>query len=72
MGFLNGSLGPIAATNRVLIAQITTNGTFHFELNIQVGTPTGGVQNFVSSSPTGSEITIPSLTGTFAPDILPL
>ncbi len=68
---LNGSSGP-TATNRVLIGQFTTNGVFHFELNIQIGTPTGGTQNYVASSPVGSEITIPSLTGTFgAPNALP-
>ena len=59
---LGGSQGPIAATNKVLIGQFTTNGVFTFSLNIQVGTPTGGVQNFVASNPTGSEISIPSLT----------
>ncbi len=64
---LNGAVGP-TATNRVLIAQITTDGVFHYELNIQIGTPTGGVQNYVSSNPTmyngQMEITIPSLSGT--------
>ena len=65
---LSGSMGP-TTNNRVLIAQITTKGSFHYELNIQIGTPTGGVQNYVSSNPTlyngQMEITIPSLTGTF-------
>ncbi|MEO8149680.1 MAG: T9SS type A sorting domain-containing protein [Bacteroidia bacterium] len=58
---LNGSFGP-TSTNRVLIAQITTDGTLSFELNIQIGTPTGGVQNFVAKNPAGSEIVLPSLT----------
>ncbi len=62
---LNGSTGPVASTNKVLIAQRTTKGVFHFELNIQIGTPTGGVENYVASNPTGTEITLPSLTGTF-------
>jgi hypothetical protein len=61
---LNGSTGPDPIDNKVLIAQITTNGTLSFELNIQVGTPTGGVENFVASNPVGSEISIPSLTYT--------
>ncbi len=61
---LNGSTGPIPATNKVLIAQITTDGTFHYELNIQIGTSTGGVENYVASNPVGSEISIASLTGT--------
>lgn len=59
---LTGSLGPIPATNRVLIGQFTTNGNFSFELNIQIGTPNGGVQNFVAKNPIGNEILLPSLT----------
>ncbi len=58
---LTGATGP-TATNRVLIAQITTDGILSFELNVQVGTPTGGVQNFVAKNPVGGEIQIPSLT----------
>jgi hypothetical protein len=68
---LNGSTGPLAS-NRVLIAQITTDGVFHYELNLQIGTPSLGVQNFVASNPVGSEISIPSLTGTLgAPNAAP-
>ncbi len=61
---LNGSTGPDPVDNKVLIAQITTNGTLSFELNIQIGTPTGGVENFVASNPVGGEFSIPSLTYT--------
>ncbi len=61
---LSGATGPIAATNRVLIAQITTDGVFHYELNVQIGTPSGGTQNFVANAPTGAEISIPSMKGT--------
>lgn len=64
---LAGAPGPIPATNRVLIAQITTDGIFHFELNIQIGTPTGGTENYVHSNPTGVEITVPFLTQTHYP-----
>ncbi|MEP7264783.1 MAG: Ig-like domain-containing protein [Bacteroidota bacterium] len=60
---LNGSFGPLA-NNKVLIAQITTDGVFHYELNIQIGTPLGGTENYVASAPVGTEISIPSLTGT--------
>ena len=68
---LGGVTGPTAA-NRVLIGQFTTNGIFHFELNIQIGTPSGGTQSYVASSPVSGEISIASLTGTFgAPNILP-
>jgi hypothetical protein len=59
---LSGSTGPVPATNKVLIGQFTTNGTFTFELNIQIGTPNGGVQNYVAKNPTGGEILLPSLT----------
>jgi hypothetical protein len=62
---LSGAFGPTADSNKVLIGQFTTKGIFHFELNLQIGTPGGGVQNFVASAPGAGEITIPSLTGTF-------
>lgn len=68
---LGGATGP-TSTNRVLIGQFTTNGIFSFELNIQIGTPTGGTQSYVARNPVGSEISIPSLMGTYgAPNSLP-
>ena len=57
-----GAVGPNADTNRILIAQITTDGKLSFELNIQLGTPSGGLVKFVANNPIGSEIQIPSLT----------
>lgn len=64
---LNGSVGPTAA-NRILIAQITTDGQLCFQLNIQLGTPTpGGVENWVANGPVGNEATHPSLTQCFQP-----
>jgi hypothetical protein len=60
---LNGSVGP-TATNRVLIAQITTDGVFHFNLNIQIGDPNGNAENYVYSSPTGNEIAFSALSQT--------
>ncbi|MGZ3866266.1 MAG: T9SS type A sorting domain-containing protein [Bacteroidia bacterium] len=66
---LNGSVGPLA-NNRVLIAQITTDGTFCFTLNLQLGTPTPGVsENWVASAPVGNEGTHPSLTYCNTPPI---
>lgn len=59
---LNGSVGPDPNTNKVLIAQITTDGLFSFELNIQIGTPTGGVQNYVADSAVANEIQAPFMT----------
>jgi hypothetical protein len=58
-----GSVGPDSlTTNRVLIAQITTDGEFSFELNIQIGTPITGVsQKYVARNPVNNEILLPSL-----------
>jgi hypothetical protein len=68
---LDGSVGPFPATNRVLIAQITTDGILDYELNIQLGTPTGGVQKFVASNPLlwdgVQEVTLSSLSGRLFP-----
>jgi hypothetical protein len=57
---LGGAVGPSPA-NRILIAQITTEGIFSFELNIQIGTPEGGVENYVARNATGNEILSPEL-----------
>ena len=59
---LGGSLGPNPETNQVLIAQITTDGILSFELNIQIGTPEGGVERYVASNPIDNEILFPGLT----------
>jgi hypothetical protein len=68
---LAGTQGP-TANNRILIAQITTDGILTYNFNIQIGTPTGGVERYVTSDPTGAEIVIPSLQGTLgAPNALP-
>ena len=60
---LEGSKGADSLTNnRVLIAQITTDGELSFELNIQVASPIRGVsQRFVARNPLEDEICIPSL-----------
>lgn len=57
----NGATGP-TVYNRVLIGQFTTAGTFSFMLNLQLGTPTGGVEHWVANSPVGGEATHPTLT----------
>jgi hypothetical protein len=44
---LGGVSGP-TATNRVLIGQFTTTGVFHFELNLQLGTPSAGTVKLCS------------------------
>ena len=58
---LNGSVGANTDTNRVLIGQFTTDGVFTFELNIQIGTPSLGTEQYVAKSPTGNEIQMASL-----------
>ena len=59
---LNGSKGFDTVANKVLIGQFTTDGIFSFKLNIQIGTPTGGVENYVADSATGNEIVLSCLT----------
>ncbi len=49
-------------TNCVLIAQLTTAGNLTFALNIQLGTPYGGVENYVAKQPVGEEKLLESLT----------
>jgi len=58
---LSGAVGP-DTTNKVLIAQITTDGELTFELNIQLGTPDGGTEQFVAKNPTGLETQLACLT----------
>lgn len=59
---LNGSTGPDAAVNQVLIMQMTTDGVFSFCLNIQIRNQiTFGVENYVATNAQGSEIAFPAL-----------
>ena len=58
---LGGVKGP-TPENRVLIAQLTTNGKLTFALNVQLGTPSGGFIQFVANKPEGSEIQFEGLT----------
>jgi hypothetical protein len=53
---MGGAVGP-TKENRVLIAQITTDGVLSFELNIQIGTPGGAVEQYVARNPKGEERT---------------
>jgi hypothetical protein len=57
---LTGFKGP-TEENRVLIAQMTTAGVFSFELNIQIGKPEGGVEQYVAKDPVKDEILFPGL-----------
>ncbi len=51
-----GGTTGLDSTNCVLVGQFTTNGKFSFELNIQIGTPYGAVENYVARNPKGQEI----------------
>ncbi len=58
---LYGAVGP-DTTNKVLVAQITTDGVLTFELSMQVGTPNGGTEQFVARDAVGLETLLPSLS----------
>ena len=59
-----GAVGPVAGTNKVLIAQVTTtNGELHYELNILVQQGTDPAQNFVAKNPGPGDVVLPSLMG---------
>ncbi len=45
-GVKSGSVGP-TAENKILIAQLTTDGVISFDLNMQLGTPDGNFLKFV-------------------------
>ena len=52
---LGGVVGP-TPENRVLIAQLTTNGKLTFQINVQIGTPTKGYVKLVAGKAEDSEI----------------
>ncbi|MBE0640531.1 MAG: hypothetical protein IH599_00750, partial [Bacteroidales bacterium] len=59
---LGGAQGPYPS-NRVLIAQLTTDGVLSFELNIQIqDTLSLAEYRFVAKNPTGNEVMYPALT----------
>lgn len=51
----------ITSQNCILIAQLTTDGILSFELNLQVGTPTGYSIQFVAKNPINEEVENQSL-----------
>jgi hypothetical protein len=62
-GCLGGAIGSDSlVNNRLLIAQITTDGDLSFELNIQIGKRGAPAENYVAKNPTGKEISLPFLT----------
>ena len=63
ISLLAGIQGPAGSGNKVLIGQFTTDGVFTFALNLQIkNTTTNAVEDYVSSAPTGNELTNASLT----------
>jgi hypothetical protein len=64
---LGGVVGP-TALNRVLIAQITTDGALSYNLNIIIGDGIGGTENYVANAPLAGELTGPQykLSGTLS------
>ena len=57
-----GSIGVDSLShNKVLIAQLTTDGILEYELNIQIVTPKGKVQRYVARNPKEIEFTDDSL-----------
>lgn len=60
---LGGIVGP-TSSNKVLVGQFTTDGTFTFAINVQLLSPTGVAQNYVHSNPTSGQLTNATLTRT--------
>ena len=61
-----GTVGP-QPENKVLIAQLTTDGILSFELNIQLAVPGGGTEKFVARNPASGESVHPALLFSSAP-----
>ncbi len=48
---LEGAMGPDSTKNRVLIAQLTTDGELSYKLTVQIGTPEGNAEYYVAENP---------------------
>ena len=62
-----GSVGP-QPDNRILIAQLTTDGVLSFELNMQLAVPNGGVEKFVAKNPGKEEVEFSELRYSSSPN----
>jgi len=58
---ISGAMGADSTKNTVLIAQITTDGVFSFDLNVQIRSSDLVVEQYVARNPIDNEFTIPSL-----------
>lgn len=56
-----GSQGADSLSNKVLIAQLTTDGKLSYQLNLLIGTPDGKSEKYVAHNPIEGEFTHPDL-----------
>ncbi len=59
-----GGMKGVTSSNKILIAQLTTDGQLSYELNIQIGTPKGSTIQFVSKNPENNELLFEGLRNT--------
>jgi hypothetical protein len=64
---LGGTTGP-DVENRVLVAQISTDGDLTFELNVRLGAPDGSSETYVAANASGSDVQFDALS---YPDVAP-
>ena len=56
-----GSQGADSLSNKILIAQLTTDGKLSYQLNLLIGTPDGKSEKYVANNPIEGEFTHPDL-----------
>jgi hypothetical protein len=56
-----GSQGVDSLSNKILIAQLTTDGKLSYQLNLLIGTPDGKSEKYVAHNPIEGEFTHPDL-----------
>lgn len=56
-GSFGGSIGHRPNTNKIIIAQLTTNGDLSFEINLQLGSPDGKTVRYVAKNASEKELT---------------
>jgi len=66
---LDGAVGA-TAENIIMIAQITTDGAFSYDLNIQLKNAMGDAEQYFGT-PAAGEFTHANLKGIFAPNVMP-
>ncbi len=66
---LGGFVGP-TSNNKILLAQLTTDGELFFQFNIQLGTPDGNFVQYVARNPGAGQIQFNGLSYGNIPDII--